>query len=450
MIFHVSVTLLVCAVWPCMIPYDRYYFPWVAAVSVANDATWRFPKKEKRAYAFLGSAQDKGYLRMAYFLTGDFNNWVPDQPRFLFTEVTSLLGNGNEEAQVAFGAYSLETDMPAGRIQFKIVEDGKWDRQWSVWQNSDGTSSQNFSAYGFQMRHGLAPRYLVFRGGGMSAHAEMDYPGGPLRWDFHPTSRTLTVHAEFDRTAGPVAKKWCTYDCGGGLRFDTWVCLPYGYNANVGGHCTSCLVFDGRSFIFGEDTVLGVQNDPRRQWPRVVDALARHGVIAPVVFVAIGVPYRGNQYYRKSAYLEEDSKIHHTFSEMIRDKVLPDIARQFHVPQSPDTGFLAGHSNGGDMALSLLCRYPEAFGGAIVISPGATSRAMTLRTIDIEYRKRLRLAMSYSSDDLSPGFVTTPASIHQKLTQCGVSNLVFGCPECTHDPASIYDYLYPLFSFVLP
>jgi hypothetical protein len=381
---------------------------------------------------------------MAFFLTGSFNHWRPDHPGFRFQEVTDTYGGGRPGLTLSLGSYTLETRLPPGEIQFKIVEDGSWEHQWSV--NVPGSSGK-IDLLPFYTRHGLKPNYIIHLGAGKPPHAEYTYPGGVMRWDFHPESRTLTIHPDMQRSAGVRIRPWKWFDLGSGLGFQTYVGLPYGYDPDGGAQCSTCFVFDGRGLMYGEHSAINVWNEPRRQWPRVLDTLSRQGIITPPLVIGIDPPQSGNRSYRSEAYVNRPiSTLHQKFMETICTQLIPLVEKEFRVYHNPDLRYLIGHSDGGYMVLTLLTKYPHLFGGAVALSPGGASRALDL---PVSARTRVRIAISYTSEDLRPAFVTPTANTRAHLEEAGIRHLLQYMPDATHDPASIYHHLHAAFAYVL-
>jgi hypothetical protein len=379
---------------------------------------------------------------MAYFLTGSFNHWRPDDPNFRFQEVTDPYGDPRADLTLSLGSYFLKTQFPRGPLQFKIVENGSWERQWTV------NLSKTIDSYQFETRHGLKPNYIIFHGPGNPPHALYDYPGGDMRWDFHPESRTLTIHSEFNRTPGVRVQPWEWFDCGEGVGFQTYFGLPYGYTRERAAQCSTSIIFDGRGLIYGEDSNFNVWNEPRRQWLRSLDTLSRHGIIAPTVAIAVAPPMKEKRIYRQTAYLETESDIHRRFTETICTKLLTRIKETFGVSDDAATRYLLGHSNGADIALTLLTHasYANLFGGAVAHSPGGARKALTLPA---SLRSRSRIALSYTSEDLNPAFVMPTANTRVQLDRAGIQHLMQYIPDAVHDPASLHHHLHPSFAFVM-
>ncbi len=208
--------------------------------------------------------------RISYYLVGDFNRWQPCETQYRFKEVTSPYGLSHRpDLILALGSYSLETTLPRGRIRFKIVQDGSWNHPWSVW-DSYRDVPYDITQHHFRTRHNLHTNCIFYRGAGTSPHAEFDYPGGMMRWDFHPDSQTLAIHREFDRSPGLTVGFWRTFSCRVGTflhlretEFDAYYCLPYGYRQKDVNKYAVCFMFDGRGLLFGEE-----DSPWHREWNR--------------------------------------------------------------------------------------------------------------------------------------------------------------------------------------
>jgi len=397
--------------------------------------------------------------RPSFFLVGDFNGWQLCQVEYRFEEVTSPYGlPDRSDLVLALGSYYLETKFPKGLIRFKIVAEGSWDHQWSVW-NSYKDVPYEVSRYHFIARHGLQPNHIVYRGGGTPPHSEFESSGEPLRWDFHPDSQTLTIHSQLRRNPGMIVAPWRTFACGREAEFDTWYCLPYGYDPDDAYKYPVCFMFDGRGLLYGEEDSPWHRtwNNHDRQWPRVLDILARHGVIAPTVVIAIGVPRytvpktkEEIEDVRPVAYLEHESSLHKDFAAAICRVVIQEVERHFNVSANANDRSLLGHSEGGDLALNLLAYSPDRFRGAVAISPAAPSRASALAALPIQTKERLRLALAYGSSEPTPQYLTSVARMRKKLLESGISHLVQYFPDATHDPASVLKYLPGCIGFVMP
>jgi S-formylglutathione hydrolase FrmB len=132
------------------------------------------------------------------------------------------------------------------------------------------------------------------------------------------------------------------------------------------------------------------------------------------------------------------------YCETLSGEMRAQIKTAFQVSSDPNRWSLAGHSNGGDMALIMLTTHPLIFGGAIAISPGGASRALKLPA-----KTRSRVALAYAADDLRPVFATATATVAAKLAQTDIPHLVHFLPDTTHDPASVQRFLSAGFSFVV-
>jgi len=396
--------------------------------------------------------------RPVFYLVGDFNGWQLCQPEYRFEEVSSPYGLADRpDLTLALGSYYLVTKFPQGTIRFKIVEAGSWDNQWSIW-NPYKDVTYDVTRYHFKTRHDLRPNHFAYRGGGRPPHAELDCPGHTLRWDFHPDSQTLTIHNQFSRNPGLTAEPWRTFSSGRKMEFDAWYCLPYGYDPNDSYKCPVCYVFDGRALLYGEEDSFWHRawNEHDRQWVRMLDVLARHGVIAPMVVIALGVPRYNTlspkddtEDLRATTYLEHESLIHKDYTAAICGEVIPEAERQFNVSRDPNDRFLLGHSHGADMALNLLIHSPDSFGGAVAISPGAPSRVSSFAHLPAETKARLRVALSYGPCEPTPGYLTSIARARKRLLDAGMRHLVQYFPEATHNAASAFKYLPGCLGFVM-
>lgn len=394
----------------------------------------------------------------SFYLTGDFNNWRPADPACRFEEVTAPYGLPNApDTILTLGSYHITTTLPRGRIRFKITQNGSWDHQWSVW-NSYDDAPYDITKYRFETRIGLPVYSIFYRGKGMPPHAAFDYRGGAMRWDFHPDSLTLAIHNQLHLRPGMTAGFWRRFSCGSDMEYETWYCLPYGYDDKGSYRYPVCLMFDGRGLLYGEEDSPWhhVSNDHDRQWPRALDILARHGVITPVVVIAVGVPRyaksRPAQEHRNVrwlAYADYNSPAHKALAKSICEDLLPEATQRFSLSSGPDDYYLAGHSNGGDMALNLLAYDPKAFSGAVAISPGSPSLTNRLAQLPPNVKDRIRIALSYSSGEPTPGFRTDVAGIRKTLSGSGLHHLVVYLPEATHSPASVFKFLPGCFAFVM-
>jgi len=394
----------------------------------------------------------------SFYLVGDFNGWQSNQLEYRFEEVMSPYGLPDRpDLVLTLGGYYLETTLPKGLVRFKIIQDGSWDHQWSVW-NSYKDIPYEITWYQFETRHNLHPNYIVYRGGGIPPHAEFESPGETLRWDFHPDSETLTIHNQLQRNPGLRAEPWRTFACGRDAEFDTWCCLPYGYHPDDDFKYPVCFMFDGRGLLYGEEDSPWHQtwNNHDRQWPRVLDSLARHGVIAPMLVIAIGVPRytvpkpkEEMDDVRPTAYLEHESSLHKDFVASICMDVIRGVEQQFNVSASPNDRYLLGHSEGGDMALNLLAFSPDRFRGAVAISPGEPSRVAAIASLPVRAKERLRLALAYTANEPTPGYLTSTARARKKLLDGGVHHLVQYFPDSSHDPASVFKFLPGCLGFVM-
>jgi len=391
--------------------------------------------------------------RPVFHLVGDFNCWQVGQAEYRFQEVTSPYGLPDRpDLILTLGSYYLEAKLPEGQVRFKIVQDGSWDHQWSVWNAYDITR------YHFTTRHDLHPNYIAYRGGGTPPHAEFQSTGELVRWDFHPDSQTLTIHNQLQRGPGLQVESWRTFPCGREAEFDSWYCLPYGYDLHDAYKYPVCYMFDGRGLLYGEEDNPWHQtwNDHDHQWVRMLDVLARHGVIAPTVVIAIGIPRyiapkpkEDFDEARSTAYLEHESSLHKEFAATICREVIPEVERQFNVSTDPNNRFLLGHSTGGDMALNLLARSTDRFRGAVAISPGAPARALALASLPAPIKERLRIGLSYGPCEPTPKHLTSIARVRKKLLDGGISHLVQFLPAATHNPASVFKFLPGCLGFVM-
>ncbi len=384
------------------------------------------------------------------FLVGTFNGWTPGLDDFRFREV--VVDGGPGEPPLETGSFLLEVNLPAGEVGFKVVEGCDWQRQWSVMRCRPDDPPYPITDHQHATRHGLAPCVIRFRGDGHPPHALLDTRGGSHRFDFHPASGTLTIHRDASRLPAPLLAPWRSFPCGGSLAYDTWVCLPYGYDAKRPFPYPLCLVFDSPNLLYGDDPVVGRRRQPATQVWRVADVLARHGVIAPPVLVGVGVPRPadgGGAALREEAFL---GPLREGYVRSIVEELLPAVRAELATDPSREGAYLLGHSNGGDLALAVLARHPERFGGAVALSPGGADvfarrleepRAASLRS-------RVRVALTYSEHDLWPGFVTRTAGARAALARLGVPHLVLPLLGRTHDPASAAAVLPGLLAFVLP
>lgn len=393
--------------------------------------------------------------KMHFYLVGDFNNWRPDDPRYRFKQVRMPYGRREPNLFLTLGSYCLETSLPSRRIRFKIVQDGTWDHQWSV-RNHYNDVPCEITKYHFTTRHGLKPCHIGYRGGSMPPHAEFEYPGKTMRWDFHPDSQTVTIHNQINRSPGPQAGPWKSFPCGKEAKVDTWYCLPYGYDPKASYKYPLCLMFDGRGMLYGDWQQRC--NYHNHQWPRVLDTLARHGVITPVVLIAIGIPKyvvrkpQKEQSFgarRKNAYIHKEHPLHKNLVEAICRYVVPRAEHEFCVSASPNDRCAIGHSNGGDMAIALLAEKPEFFHGAVAISLGAPGIAASLSALPARLRERLRIGLSYTAEEPTPNFMTRTARVRGELLAAGIQHLVQYFPEGSHDPTSVFKFLPGCLGFVV-
>jgi hypothetical protein len=399
----------------------------------------------------------------SFYLVGDFNDWTPGLAEYRFAEVVSPYGrdeNGRDhpDKTLRLGSFCLTCRLPRGRIQLKIVQGRDWERQWSVGQDEEPADFDT-TEHTFTTRHGFSPRLIRFCGSGMPPHAEFDCPGSEMRFDFHPESQTLTIHQELRSLPGPSLQPWQDFACGPDAVYSTWVCLPFGYNPRRRFRHPVCVVFDGRDLLYGEDSwVRRRHNEPRRQFGRVFDILARQGVISPPVLVGVGVPryphrptdrHRLGRRDRFRAYALPFSVLQEEYLVSICDTLLPALAREFGVTKSEQERYLLGHSNGGDVALRLLARRPDLFRGVMALSPGGAEAAVkALAALRSATRRQLRLALSYTADEPAPEFLTGTVGAGRLLGELDVPHLVVGCPGASHDPASMFDALFGMVAFV--
>jgi hypothetical protein len=386
----------------------------------------------------------------AFFLTGDFNDWDPGSHPF--SEVTSPYGRdewGREHPQrlLGSGAYRQIVDLVAGKQRFKILEGVGWERQWSAMPYHE--EEIPFGRFRFSLPSGLSPGVIVPRGSGSPPHAEVELPGGPVCFDFHPDSRTLSVHQEPALPPGPRVSEWREFPCGPDALYRTWVALPYGWSS---GPCALCLVFDGRSLIYGEDLERDLFGLAPRQLPRAWDLLNRQSLVPPTILVGVEVPRRPaeptereaiGRHDRREAFVKAGGALHEAYRQSLVHDLLPALAQEHGQELAPDSTYALGHSWGADFALRLLAGAPEAFAGAIALSPARPREAVT------RLAERLRVAILYGRDDLGPFFLTEAAECRRLLAERGLDHLVQLCPTANHDPETLADYLPAALSFVV-
>jgi len=392
----------------------------------------------------------------AFYLSGDFNDWRPEAHRFEESSQpygVDEWGHEHPARELRLGCYHLELDLPAGPARFKILEGPGWDRQWTSMRYME--REQDFAEHRFQAGLGLRPGVIVPRGGGRPPHMELTLPGGRVRFDFHPASRTLCVHGELERAPAPQLRPWQTFSCDDHHVYDTWLATPYGYAERPDLRYPLCLVFDGRSQLYGEDPEFARFNDPRRQLPRIVDRLVRHGLLPPPIVVGVEVPrapagrnareQRG--VHRRREALSEAGALNASYRDSILNTLLPALEDALPLADGPAARFACGHSWGADFLLNLLAEDAESerFGGALALSP---SRPLPPVERLCARGSKTRLALVYGLADLGPFFLTDTAACRARLAAAGVPHLVQLCPEATHDPESFTEQLPAALSFV--
>lgn len=394
-----------------------------------------------------------------FFLTGDFNDWRPADPRLRFQEQTQPYGRDEwgrtHPGRLRLGSYSLVFEAPAGPAQIKVLEGHGWRRQWSTMAYHD--REEEFEAHTFRTRCGLRSGVLVPRGAGMQPHAELQLPGGRMRMDFSPYARTLAVHTELDRAPGPLIAPWreFTLPAGAGLRegqaYSTWICLPYGYAANLDYDYPLCLVFDGRSQLYGEDPRQGRYDVEPRRLPQILDPLVRHGVVPPTILVGVEVPRdtlrptdreRLGQHDRRAALATPGGPLNAAYKRSIQEELLPALRAALPLEPRP---LLCGHSWGADFALDLLADAPQAFRGALAISP-----ARPLPRLErLPPAADLRVGVAYGRGDLGPFFLTDGARSGEVLRRKAIRHLIQLGPNQTHSPGTFAEPLSSALSFAL-
>lgn len=395
-------------------------------------------------------------MSQGYYLTGSFNDWQIGA-QWRFAEVTSPVGvdeyGRRHGGHVAWDAYRLQLELPPGPLQFKILEGPSWDVQWTTMPFHG--QEQAFDDHRFRTDCEITSGVVVARGEGMLPHAETTVAGGPTCVDFSPGARTVAFHDRVRSAAGPHVAHWRElplHDVG--AAYDTWVCLPYGYPAPDYVYPV-CLVLDGRSLIYGEDPRHGRFGIPGRQWPRVFDALTRHGVIPPTVLVGVEVPRlvgepsaaetRG-RHDRHAALYDEHGRLFTAYLDSLRGSLLPALEQTFPLRGGAAGTYVLGHSWGADFALRWLARHAKDLAGVIAVSP--SDPLPPVREIAVA-RARTRLALTYALGDLGPFFLTDGASCRQLLEDAGVPHLVHLCPGQTHTPETMVDALPAAVSFVV-
>ena len=387
-----------------------------------------------------------------FFLSGEQNGWRPADPGWRLRELSQPYGRdewGREQGarRLSYGSYALELDLPAGPFRFKILEGTGWEQQWSTMRYH--TWENDFGEHRFETTCGLSSGVLVPRGGGMPPHVEVELPGGRVRFDFSPAARTLAVHDQLARLAGPQLRAWRTFTLPTGAVFDAWVCLPYGYEAAQGRRYPLCLLFDGRSMLTGEDLPRGVLGLAERQFPRVFDTLTRHGLIPPTVVVGIEVPRDPSQADERELIGKHDRRAAFTPGEVceaymtsLLEEVTPALAAEFPLEERP---LLFGHSWGADFALRLLAQAPKRWRGALALCP-----ANPLSSLEaLPEGADLRVAVPYGRHDLGPFFLTRGAACGRVLSAKGIPHLVQLCPDQSHDPHTFASQLPAPLAFLL-
>ncbi len=193
------------------------------------------------------------------------------------------------------------------------------------------------------------------------ARADTRKPG-----EYPPTVDSVTQNVPHGQLIGPI--EFHSQVIVGTVR-RYWVYVPVGYDVK---RPPNLIVYqDGQRAIAGSEKV-----------PVVLDNLIAKGDIAPTLGIFV-TPGNASEHYpdnlgfsNPNHRAEEYDALDDTYSRMLVDELLPEVAKSYAFTADPKKRIIGGGSSGAIAAFTVAWRHPDQFGNVISLIGSYTSIGM--------------------------------------------------------------------------
>jgi hypothetical protein len=184
--------------------------------------------------------------------------------------------------------------------------------------------------------------------------------------EYPPTADSLVQNVPHGQLIGPV--EFHSQIIAGTVR-RYWIYVPVGYDAK---RPPNLIVYqDGQRAIAGSEKV-----------PVVLDNLIAKGDIAPTLGIFVTPGNTSEHYPDDLGYsnpnhrAEEYDALDDTYSRMLIDELLPEVAKTYTFTSDPKKRIIGGGSSGAIAAFTVAWRHPDQFGNVISLIGSYTSIGM--------------------------------------------------------------------------